>query len=91
MRLEGFGIELVLAPLKQRQMELFVSKLGDERSMNAVVYHGAVVRAAVLAGWIAEPAWAVEDVDELEPLCVAWVAEQVGLAWKRVMEPDPKV
>jgi hypothetical protein len=73
--------------LKQRHVEAFAIELPDADKTRLVVYHGAVVRSAVKAGWILEPK--IENVDDLNPGDVRKLAEAIIKEYARVMDIPP--
>lgn len=77
-----------LADLKQRHLEAFLMAMKDvDKDLPLQVYHGKVLKAALDAGWIVEPK--VEDVGDLKPAKVRWMAEQLISAYSEAVTVDP--
>ena len=77
--LNGSGLRFVLvksaSELVQRDMDRFFAAYARFPQGNTVPEdNGKTLRAAVEAGWIAEPQLSVGDVDNLKPGHVRWYA-----------------
>lgn len=43
--------------------------------------HSVYVKAAIMSGWVVSPEMTVEDVDNMKPWLVTWIAERIGLLY----------
>jgi hypothetical protein len=85
-------MEIKLIDLKQRHLEAFVKEMptGDDAGkMPVIVYMGQVVRAACKAGWYLEPAFKVEDVDEMSPADVRDLSASAMKIYSEAMGVSP--
>lgn len=84
---EKYG-KIVLVDLKQRHMEAFLIATKDvDKELPLQIYYGKVLKAAIDAGWIIEPV--IEDVGDVKPARVRWLAEQVITAYSESVTVDP--
>lgn len=78
--------------LTQRQLESFMRAYrefkANEQSFGE--YYGAVLRAAVKAGWVVEPSLTVEAVDGLSAKYTEWLAREADKVYAAATTPDPK-
>lgn len=75
---EGLGLEYEIADheLKQRDVETFFAELrkaGGSAALMAPERNGNVVRAAIGCGFLV----GVEDVGDLHPAAVTWLASEI--------------
>lgn len=84
---EKYG-KIVLVDLKQRHLEAFLIATKDvDKELPLQIYYGKVLQAAIDAGWITEPV--IEDVGDIKPDKVRWLAEQVIVAYSEAVTVDP--
>lgn len=80
--------KIVLVDLKQRHLEAFLIAMKDvDKELPLQIYHGKVLKAAIDAGWITEPV--IEDIGDVKPARVRWLAEQVIIAYTDAVTVDP--
>jgi hypothetical protein len=85
-------VDIKLIDLKQRHLETFVKEMptGQDVGQTPVaVYMGLVVRAACKAGWYLEPAFKVEDVDEMSPADVRDLSAAAMKVYSEAMGVSP--
>jgi len=80
-------MEIKFVELKQRHIEAFTIELPDAEKTKIAVYYGAIVRAAVKAGWLVEPK--IDSVDEMVPGEVRKLAEAILHEYTSVMDISP--
>lgn len=85
---EKFG-KCVLMDLTQKRMEDFHREMKGKEVEVLSVFRGDSVRIAIKLGILMEPAMTVEDVDELQPAKVVWIADCIGKLFVEAMQIDP--
>ena len=96
------------SPLRQIDVELFERHLMAQpaaalRASAGAIASGALVRAAIAAGWIESPAckfatgdgasvylYDGKDVDALPPAAVRWIGKQIDALYNDVMQSEPE-
>jgi hypothetical protein len=88
---EELGIELVLIDVvTQGHVEKLLKAMPEGSfAQLLVIYHGALLRAAIQAEWILAPEWKVEDVADMSPAVVRWAAEQVDELYGEAISVPP--
>ena len=83
--------EIAFKELTQKMVEDYESFLGprDERT-RAALSNSMVLRAALKAGWFAEPPCRLEEIGTLNPSRVNTLARAVAKEYARVMVFDPE-
>lgn len=85
--------ELKVKPLTQRMVEGFAAEMhnqpGSKAEAGLVEYHGAVVRSAIVAGWIEAPVMTVEGVGDLGPGQVRWMAQMIDKTYQEAISIPP--
>ena len=80
---------VVFKELTQKMVEDYEAEL-PTRDSRAAVSNGAAVRAAIKAGWFAEPPCPLDGIGSLKPSRVNYLARAVVNEYKRVMVFDPE-
>jgi hypothetical protein len=75
--------------LKQRHIEAFSKDIPKAGDTPIPVYNGAVLRAAIKAGWFVEK-MKPEEVDDMPPAKVGELALAVIREYAKVMEISPE-
>ena len=80
----------LISDLRQRHLEAWEKSFNELRGddKGASRYYGAVVRAAINAGWFRDPV-PVDDVDEMTPRQVRAYARAVDTAYTEATTLDP--
>ena len=87
---EALGIDVALVPLKQRHIETFALAIKEFEAWPAPAFRGAVLRCAIKGGWIERPAWTPEEVSEMPPKNVRFIADAIATLYTEVMDVNPK-
>jgi hypothetical protein len=76
--------KLVVRELTQRMLERFTVEYRKLAAgpISVVEDHGATLRAAITAEWIEEPKLTIEQVDNLPPWKVDWLASGLDAAYR---------
>jgi hypothetical protein len=82
-------MKITFVELTQEQVENFDANRPVTGSVNASVGNGAIVRAAIKAGWFTEPKITEEEVKTMKPGKVNSLAKAVIEEYARVMTFDP--
>lgn len=59
-------------------LEKAIEVLNNNEVLTVSANHGAMVKAALESGWVVSPVMSVEEVDNLPPWKVTWMAERVS-------------
>jgi hypothetical protein len=83
-------MEVKFVDLTQNHVEEFQADIPDVSKVSASAYMGAIVRAAVKAGWLIEPKiGGVDKVGGMKPGEVKQLANAIMVEFGRVMELPP--
>jgi len=95
-------------PLRQIDVEMFERHLAQQpaaalRATSGAVANGALLRAAIAAGWIERPACSYvagdgnsvylydsKSVDALPPAAVRWLGQRIDAAYEAAMTAEPE-
>jgi hypothetical protein len=58
-----------------------IEVLKNNETLTVSANRGVMVKAAITSGWIVAPVMTYEQVDELTPWKVAWMAEQIATSY----------
>lgn len=87
---EQLQINWTVVILKQRHVEDFSELMKKHKDLSAPKYRGEAIRAAIEAKWFSDPVMKPEDVDEMDPIKVIWIAEEIANLYQKSMVLDPK-
>lgn len=83
-------MEYEFVELKQRHIEAWSRELPKADETPVPVYNGALVRAAIKAGWFLNCKEKPEDVNDWPPVKVRNVAVAIMREYARVMDISPE-
>lgn len=96
---KAMGVKLVIAEISQGMLEKFLDaskRRLDEMGVNSIAQlpevrsDGIVLRAAIEAGLIVEPAWKVEDVEGMSPKVTRWAARKIDKEYGEATRLPPE-
>jgi hypothetical protein len=82
-------MKITFVELTQEQVENFDANRPVSGTVNAANGNGAILRAAIKAGWFVEPELKEEEVKAMKPGKVNSLAKAVIEEYARVMTFDP--
>jgi len=85
---EKFG-KCVLTEITQKTLEDFHRDMKGKETQPLSVWRGDSVRAAVKQGFMTEPKWTLEDVDNAKPAHIVWLADCIAKLMSEAMNLDP--
>jgi len=85
---EKFG-KCVVLDLTQKMLEDFHRDMRQDLEVPLSVWRGDSVRAAVKCGFMVEPKWTLEDVDNAKPAHIVWLADCIAKLISEAMNLDP--
>jgi hypothetical protein len=83
-----FG-KCVLKEINQRMLEDFHTDMKGKENQPLSVWRGDSVRAAVKQGFLLEPAWTLDDVDNAKPGHIIWLADCIAQLFAEALDVDP--
>jgi hypothetical protein len=83
-----FG-KCVLTEISQKILEDFHRDMQGKEKMPLSVWRGDSVRAAVKQGFMTEPKWTLEDVDNAKPGQIIWLADCIAKMFSEALAIDP--
>jgi len=83
-----FG-KCVVKDLTQKMLEDYHRDMKGKQDMPLTVWRGDSVRSFVEHGYMTEPMWKVEDVDNAKPALIVWLADCVFKIIAEAMNIDP--
>jgi len=87
---ESLGVDIkVKDDLRQKHIEALMDAFDGENTQGIVRYHGAIVRSAIIAGWIESPAMKAEDVGDMYPAVIRFVGEALDKIYSEITEIPP--
>jgi hypothetical protein len=85
----ALGVKLVVNELTQGKLEKLLENLKDKTGLPLGQYYGSLVRAAIIAEWLEEPDWEVEDVADQKPAVIKWMGEQIDRLYAEATTVPP--
>lgn len=85
---EKFG-KCVVKDLTQKMLEDYHRDMKGKQDMPLTVWRGDSVRSFVEHGYMTEPMWKVEDVDNAKPALIVWLADCIFNVIAEAMNIDP--
>ena len=83
-----FG-KCVVKDLTQKMLEDYHRDMKGKQDMPLTVWRGDSVRSFVEHGYMTEPMWKVEDVDNAKPALIVWLADCIFNVIAEAMNIDP--
>ncbi|MBU2249812.1 MAG: hypothetical protein KKD77_23900 [Gammaproteobacteria bacterium] len=83
-------MEYEFVELKQKHIEAWSKELPKAEETPMPVYNGAVVRAALKAGWFKDCKVKPEEVGEMSPAVVRKLAEKIVKEYADLMKVSPE-
>ncbi len=83
-----FG-KCVLLEINQKMLEDFHREMIGKETQPLSVWRGDSVRAAVKCGFMVEPKWTLEDVDNAKPAHIVWLSDCIAKLISEAMNLDP--
>lgn len=78
-----------LVELTQKQMENYNTDMMGKSDLALAVYRGDQVRSAIKHGFLIEPVWVVEDVDNAKPGHIIWLSDCITKVLVEALNIDP--
>jgi len=67
-------------------LEKAIEVLNNNEVLTVSANHSVMVKAAIESGWIVAPVMQLDDVDNMPPWQVTWIAERVGELYLQVTQ-----
>lgn len=83
-----FG-KCVVKDLTQKMLEDYHRDMKGKQEMPLSVWRGDSVRSFVEHGYMAEPKWTLDDVDNAKPALIVWLADCIFNVIAEAMNIDP--
>ena len=83
-----FG-KCVVKDLTQKMLEDYHRDMKGKQEMPLSVWRGDSVRSFVEHGYMAEPKWTLDDVDNAKPALIVWLADCIFNVIAEAINTDP--